>query len=225
MGLRTLIVIPAYNEEGNIGPLLNKIYTLFPSQDVLIVDDGSQDKTAVDAEKAGAKVIKQAKNLGKGLALRRGFDFAIQSGYDEVITMDGDGQHNPSEIPKFLSASKREEGNLIIGTRNHNLLEMPLVRFFVNNITSLIASLLAGIRIHDSQSGYRLIKTKLLKDIDLKTSRFQTETEIIVKAVRSGFQVKEIPIEILYIDKSRSHINPLIDTIRFFILALKLLWR
>lgn len=224
MERKVLIVIPAYNEEDNIGLLLERILKLFPLNDVLVVDDGSTDNTYSIAKDSGANLLSQPYNLGKGMALKAGFEFAIKNGYQAVITMDADLQHNPSEIPKFLVAFK-EKVDLIIGTRHPSLNEMPLVRFLVNHTTSLVASLLSGIRVRDSQSGYRLLSTDLLSNINIETYRFQTETEIIIKAARLGYGVKEIPVETLYLKETRSHINPIIDTIRFILLSIKLLWR
>ncbi len=224
MERRVLIIIPAYNEEDKIGLLLKRISKLFPLTKVLVVDDGSTDNTHLIVKDAGVNLISQPTNLGKGMALKKGFEFAIDKGYHAVITMDSDLQHNPSEIPKFLSAFT-EGADLIIGTRHPSLKEMPFVRFLVNHTTSLVASLLSGIRVRDSQSGYRLLSSDLLRKLDIETYRFQTETEIIIKAARLGYRVKEIPVETLYPDKTRSHINPIIDTIRFIILSIKFLWR
>ena len=223
--MKTLVVIPAFNESAHLGRLLKKISSFIPLKDVLIIDDGSRDKTAVVAKNAGAVVLSFSVNQGKGRALRAGFDFAIKKGYDAVITMDADGQHDPSELPKFLKQFKKNGADLIIGTREQNISEMPLLRYFVNKTTSLVTSILTGVRVNDSQSGYRLIKRNLLKKVNLKTSRFQTETEIIVKAARAGFKIGEIPIETIYLENLKSHINPFIDTYRFIRLSLRLLWR
>jgi glycosyltransferase involved in cell wall biosynthesis len=223
--MNILIIIPAFNEEKNLGKLLEKISALFPLKNVLVVDDGSSDKTSLIARKAGSSVLRFVNNQGKGLALRAGFDFAIKNNFEAVLTMDADGQHDPKEIPKFINNFAKFSNDLIIGTRKQRLSEMPSLRFLVNKTTSLVTSLLAGIRINDSQSGYRLIKRNLIEKVNLKTSRFQTETEIIVKAACAGFSIREIPIKTIYFEKSKSYINPVIDTVRFIILALKMLWR
>jgi glycosyltransferase involved in cell wall biosynthesis len=223
--MKFLIVIPAFNEEKNLGKLLERISLIFPLKNVLVVDDGSSDKTSLIAKNAGSRIFRFEKNQGKGLALRAGFDFAIKNDFEAVLTMDADGQHDPNEIPKFINHLTKFGTGLIIGTRKQNLSEMPYLRFLVNKTTSLVTSLLAGTRIHDSQSGYRLIKKDLIKKVNLKTNRFQTETEIIVKAAWAGFNIREIPIKTIYFEKSKSHINPVIDTVRFIILALKMLWR
>ncbi len=222
---KVLIIIPAFNEEKSLGKLLKSISSIVPRKDVLVVDDGSQDKTAIIAKRAGCRVLSQKTNQGKGLALRAGFAFALKSGYDAVITMDADGQHDPSEIPKFLKSFKKSGADFIIGTREQNLSEMPFLRFLVNKTTSLVTSILAGVRIHDSQSGYRLIRSILIKKINLKTERFQMETEIIIKAAMKKFSIIEVPIKTIYFKKFKSYINPLIDTVRFIKLSLRMLWR
>lgn len=220
-----LIIIPAFNEEKRLGGLLKRISSICSLKNVLVVDDGSVDKTAIIAEKAGSKVLKQKTNQGKGIALRAGFDFAVRNNYKAVITMDADGQHAPDELPLFLNYYKKYKTDLIVGTRKQKLSEMPFLRFLVNKTTSLVTSILAGIRVNDSQSGYRLINSSLIKKINLKTSRFQMETEIIVKAARAGFSLGEVPIKTIYFENFKSHINPFIDTFRFIRLALYLLWR
>jgi glycosyltransferase involved in cell wall biosynthesis len=222
---KVLIIIPAFNEEKRLGKLLKNISSIISLKDVLVVDDGSQDKTAIIAKRAGSRVLSQKTNQGKGLALRTGFDFALKSRYDAVITMDADGQHDPCEIPKFLAYYEKYKTALIIGTRKHDLSEMPFPRFMANTTSSLVASILAGVRVHDSQSGYRFIRKNLIEKINLKDRRFQMETEIIVKAAMEGFSIGEMPIKTIYFEKFKSHINPFVDTVRFIILSLRMLWR
>ena len=222
---KILIIIPAYNEGKRLGKLLKRLSSIVPLKNVLVVDDGSIDNTAIIAKRSGSIVLSQKTNQGKGVALRAGFDSAIKSGYDAVITMDADGQHDPGEIPMFLKNFRKSDADLIIGTREQNLSEMPYLRFLVNKTTSLVTSVLIGLRVHDSQSGYRLIKKNLIKKINLKTGRFQMETEIIVKAARANFAIGEVPIKTIYFKKFKSHINPFVDTARFIMLTLRMLWR
>ena len=222
---KVLIIIPAFNEEKRLGKLLKNISSIIPLKDVLVVDDGSQDKTAIIAKRAGSRVLSQKTNQGKGLALRAGFDFAIRNGYNAVITMDADSQHDPDEIPTFLAYYEKYKTDLIIGTRKHDLSEMPFTRFMANTSSSLVASILAGVRINDSQSGYRFIKKDLIEKINLKDGRFQMETEIIVKAARAGFSVGEVPIRTIYLEGTKSYVNPFFDTVRFIRLVLRMLWR
>lgn len=223
--MKTLIVIPAFNEGKNLQNLLERISPVHTLEKVLVVDDGSKDDTSIVAKRAGSRFLIFENNQGKGLALRAGFIFAIKHRYEAVITMDADGQHDPDEIPKFLKKMKKSGADLIIGTREQNLSKMPFLRYFVNKTTSLVTSILAGVRVNDSQSGYRLIKSELLRKINLNTQRFQMETEIIVKAVRANFSIDEIPIKTIYFENFKSYINPFIDTIRFIRLSLRMLWR
>jgi glycosyltransferase involved in cell wall biosynthesis len=222
--MKILIIIPAFNEGENLGKLLRKVSSVTSLKDVLVVDDGSLDETSIIAKRLGSQVLTFRNNQGKGLALRAGFDLAVKNWYDAVITMDADGQHDPREIPKFLTKFKKSNTDLIIGTREQNLSEMPLLRFFVNKTTSLVTSILAGVRIKDSQSGYRFITKNIIKKTNLKTRRFQMETEIIIKAARAGFSIDEVPIKTIYFEKFKSYINPFIDTVRFIRLSLRMLW-
>ena len=224
MKINVLVIIPAYNEEKRLGDLLTNLSEIVSLKYVLVVDDGSEDNTAIIAERTGCKLIRQNTNKGKGIAIKTGFDYAVENGYNAVITMDADGQHDPKEISKFLVYYEKHKTDLIIGTRRLKLSEMPFLRFWVNRLTSLVASLLSGVRIHDSQSGYRFIGKKLIKKTDLKTGRFQMETEIIIEAARSGLSIGEVPVKTIYFDQFKSHINPFIDTIRFIRLTLRLLW-
>lgn len=219
-----LIIIPAFNEEKRLGGLLKRISSFVSLKNVLVVDDGSVDNTAIVAEKVGCRVLRQGRNQGKGVALRSGFDFAIANGYDAVITMDADGQHDPDEIPLFIDFYKKTGTDLIIGTRKHDLSNMPFLRFQVNRTTSLVVSLLANAKFCDSQSGYRFIKREVLEKIKLKTERFQIETEVIVQATRAHFSIGEVPIRTIYFEQFKSHIHPITDTWRFIWLALRLLW-
>ena len=216
------ILIPAYNEEMNIQHTIEKVKKFVTSNKIVIVDDGSTDDTTDKVQKEGVHLLKHAKNMGKGMSHRTGFDFAIKKGFDVVITMDADGQHAPEEIPDFLKSLSRYD--IIIGTREYNIRNMPIIRYWTNRTTSLVTSLLSRTIIRDSQSGYRLIKTEILRKVHLKTKHFQTETEILIQAGRMGYRIGEIPIRTIYSIKRRSYINPVIDTLRFIGLALSYLW-
>jgi len=219
--MKIAIVIPAYNEEKVIGDTIDKI--AFDKRDIVVVDDGSSDGTSTIAKERGAVVLRHDTNLGKGRAHRTAFQYALKSGYDWIITMDADGQHNPDEIPLFIDALKRDKGDIIIGERRVSLASMPFVRFTVNLLTSFIVSILCGKRIKDSQSGFRAIKRDVLLNVPLSTNNFQTESEIIVKAVRMGYKAASVPISAIYRNE-KSYINPIIDTLRFISLAVKSLW-
>ncbi|RKZ25374.1 glycosyltransferase family 2 protein [bacterium] len=218
--MRFCILIPAYNEEKKIEKTLRKVMEYVPPEDILVVDDGSRDRTREIAEKLGVNVVSHEKNMGKGMAHRTGFRWVCGHGYDAAITMDADGQHKPEELERFLHAG---EYDLVIGKRDITIRNSPVVRYWTNRTTSLITSLLAGVRVSDSQCGYRLIKKAVMEKVPLTTTRFQTETEIIVKAARMGFRIGEVPISTVYEPGRKSRINPFIDTLRFLKLAIRLL--
>jgi glycosyltransferase involved in cell wall biosynthesis len=216
------VVIPAYNAEKSIGRIVNELIKEgFEKKAIIVVDDGSSDSTFLVAKNYGVEVIRNEKNIGKGDALNKGFQKAISKGLKWVLTLDADGQHQVFEFKKFLKYY--EDYDLIIGTRLQNSPDMPFLRRIVNRTTSLVISLLSGKYVPDVQSGYRLINLKILNRIPLKTKNFQTESEIVYRAIKNGFRVGYVPITTLY-NSERSYIMPLIDTIRFINMAVRFLW-
>jgi len=213
------VLIPACNAQATIGSLVRQLKGR--NLDVVVVDDGSQDYTAKIAQGLGAAVIKHPRNLGKGEALRAGFKYALKSGYDGVITLDADGQHNPSFIPSFLD--KANEADLVIGSRMQNRIGMPWPRVLSNRLTSAVVSAFIHTKVEDSQSGYRLIRRKVLQSIRLTTSHFQTESELLIKGAKAGFRISQVPISTLYQGKG-SLISPILDTLRFMALAFRALF-
>ncbi len=212
--MKTCIIIPSYNESNTIAGLISQVQSL--KLGLVVIDDGSTDNTAVIAEKNGAVVIRNARNQGKGASLIRGFEYCLKNNFDAAITMDGDGQHLPEDIPNFISlAEKKEEIGIIIGNRMFNRRNMPFIRVMTNKFMSWLLSRIIRQKIHDSQCGFRLIKRKVLEELSLKTHKFEIESEIIIEAGRKGFKIESIPIQTVY-RKERSHINPFVDTFRFF---------
>ena len=186
--------------------------------DVVVYDDASTDDTASVAERAGAIVLRHAQNAGKGQTLRDGLNWACENDYTAVVTLDGDGQHLPEEINRFLE--KIGEADLIIGNRMFECDNMPFVRTCTNRFTSWVISLLAKQKIHDSQVGFRLITCDCWRGIDIKSNNFEFEGEMLIAASRKGFRIAEVPISTVYGDE-KSKIRPVRDTIRFF----KMIWR
>jgi glycosyltransferase involved in cell wall biosynthesis len=212
--MKILALIPAYNEEERIGKVVKKTLKYC---DVIVIDDGSMDDTGKRAEEKGAFVIKHEKNRGKGDALITGFNYALKNNYDIIITLDADGQHDPSEIPNFLK--KIDKYDIIIGARNFK--EMPFPRRISNTITTFLLSLRTHQKIGDSQSGYRLIKTDALRGLDFKTERFILESELLVRA---KCRIGNVRIKTIYAGE-KSHINNLRDTTKFIkFLIQSLLW-
>lgn len=218
--MKIAIVIPAYNEEKNIAELLN-YFKNYPREGIIVVDDGSRDKTSVIVERFGAILLKHKENLGKGMAHRTAFEYAIKNGFEGIITIDADGQHMPQEIENFIK--EKDSADILVGTRRMTLANMPLIRYFTNKVTSLTVSLIASQRVFDSQSGFRYISSEVLRKVPLRTGRFQTESEILIKAGRMGFKIGCVPISTVYREE-KSYINPFIDTCRFIGLACRSLF-
>lgn len=209
--MKTLAVIPAFNEAGRIGTTVRGARRHLT--DVIVVDDGSADATADEARLAGAVVLRHPANLGKGAALKTGFAYALQSGVDAVLTLDADGQHDPDDIPRFLSAGAGVD--ILVGARTRDRAGMPPLRRLTNRGMSWLISRLVGAPLKDTQSGYRLVRCRALRELDLRTSNYDLETEILVRAARAGFTVRELDIAAIYPPDHASHIHPLRDTLRF----------
>ncbi len=214
-------LIPVYNEEKSI----NEVIQSLPGnkKDIIIVDDGSIDRTLEIAEKAGVTLLKHKQNMGKGYAHRTGFNYGLEQKYDYLITLDGDGQHNPKEISRFIERIEDKKEDIIVGVRKRSPLNMPFIRYCTNLTTSFVVSFLANCTIKDSQCGYRAISTRILKNIPLTTCNFQTESEILIKAARSGYRIGEVPISTIYREE-KSKINPILDTLRFILLVFRSIW-
>ncbi|MGZ8710821.1 MAG: glycosyltransferase family 2 protein, partial [Thermoanaerobaculia bacterium] len=183
---------------------------------------GSTDGTGAVAAKAGAHVLWHAQNRGKGAALRTGFTWALQNDYDAVITLDADGQHLPKEVPRFLAARAESEADLIIGGRAHLFPHMLPRRRMANQFSASSISMVSGVTVTDSQSGYRLYTTKLLRSIELHADGFDMESEVIVLAGRRGYKVVTIPIELGFVNGvETSHYKPVKDTLKIAWTVLK----
>ncbi len=207
---RVLALIPAYNEANHIAQVVAGTRVYLP---VLVVDDGSTDDTADRAEGAGATLLRQTPNQGKGAALRAGFGWALDGGYEAILTLDADGQHDPAEIPKFLGAYAAHRADLIIGARDFR--HMPLSRRLANTVGKWSFSWAIGQPIRDNQSGYRLISHRLMEAVVASSEAgFEFEVEMIVICVRRGFRLDWVPIRTIYAGEG-SHIHPWHHTVNF----------
>lgn len=220
--MKTAIVIPAHNEASNIGPLVEAVRGL--GYDCVVIDDGSADKTAELAEQAHAIVLKTQVKSGKGKALKTGFDYVMNNGYEALIVMDGDGQHAPSDIAAFVSCCQSTGADIVSGNRLNNPQGMPLVRLATNRFMSLLISLFCHQHIPDTQCGFRLIRTNVLRAIKLESSDFEIETEVLIKASKKGFKITSVDIQTIYGDEV-SKIRPVRDTLRFIAYLWRELWR
>lgn len=206
-----IALIPAYNAERFLGDVVRAASQYVP---VLVVNDGSQDRTLDVARASGARVIDQQPNQGKGAALQRGFREAIAAGASAVITLDADGQHDPNEIPLFLAKYDAGKPDLIIGERDYSL--MPLVRRTSNTIGRAAFSWAMGRRINDNQSGYRLLSRRLMEAVLASGERgFEFEMDMIVICVRRGWPIAGVPIATIY-GEEKSNIKPMDHVVHFF---------
>ena len=217
--MKVVAVIPAYNESAHISEVIAGCRAR--GLDVIVVDDCSTDSTADAARAAGATVISHETNRGKGAALDTGMRAAREAGGDAALTLDGDGQHSPDDIPAMLAAAEETGADMVIGTRMGDLGTMPFVRRCTNRFMSWLISRLARTPVTDSQSGFRLIRLVLLDEITVSSERFDAESEILIKAGRAGKRIVEVPIRTIYGDE-RSKIRPVRDTIRFIKLLVRI---
>jgi len=206
---RIVALVPAHDEAGQVA---TTVAGALRHLAVLLVDDGSSDDTAGIAEGAGARVVRQQPNQGKGAALRTGFRLALDDGVEAVVTLDADGQHDPAEIPAFLAAYARrtlagQPTELIIGRRDFH--RMPPTRRLSNWLGTVALSTAVGQWIDDNQSGYRLIGRRLMSaTLDSVESGFAFEVEMIAICLREGWSIEWVPIRTIYGDEG-SHIRPL----------------
>jgi glycosyltransferase involved in cell wall biosynthesis len=213
-----LAIIPAYCEGRFIGQVVSQVLQFV--QAVMVVDDGSPDNTAIEAEAAGAKVIRHSTNLGKGAALKTGLNYAVSIEAAFFLFLDGDGQHDPSEIPAFIDAINGSNADLIVGNRMRNLESMPLIRRWTNQFMSWQIGRICKIPIPDSQCGFRLARKELLPVLMAPSNRFEFESESIILAARHGFRLGFVPIRTIYTDQ-HSKIRPLRETMRYLRLIRK----
>jgi glycosyltransferase involved in cell wall biosynthesis len=206
-------IIPAYLEEKHIADVVRR--TLRQLDHVLVVDDGSTDATAETARKAGADVIVHAQNRGKGESIKTGLRHWLERGFAYVAILDGDGQHLPEVIGRFLAAAASTSGALLIGTRMDDVRGMPLLRRLVNRYMSRKISRLCGQDIPDTQCGFRMVHRSVIPDLLGGADRFDYETEMLIITSRKGSRIESVPITTVYSDEVSS-IHPVRDTLRFF---------
>lgn len=210
---RIAVIIPALNAEATLPAVVAAARAQL--EPVVVIDDGSSDATSEVARAAGATVLRHERNRGKGGALKTGFAWALENGFDCVITLDADGQHLPSEIPKFVRERTVGNADLIIGGRSHLFGGMLPRRRLANQFSAWSISIAAGTRITDSQSGFRLYSASLLRRLSMRTNGFDFESEVIVRAGRAHVKIVTIPIELGFVDGiATSHYRPLVDTLR-----------
>lgn len=210
---RYAVLIPALNAERTLPRVVADARREL--EPVVVIDDGSRDGTGAVATALGATVLRHDVNRGKGAALKTGFAWAVANGFDGAIALDADGQHLPSEIPKFVDARAQRGADLIIGGRAHLFDQMLPRRRNANRFSAWCIAKFSGAKITDSQSGFRFYSARLMRTLKLRTNGFEMESEVIVLAGKRGLRIETIDIDLGFVDGlSTSHYRPLKDTLR-----------
>ncbi|RMD57820.1 glycosyltransferase family 2 protein [Candidatus Woesearchaeota archaeon] len=210
-------VIAAYNEEKNLAPVLEGVKNYV--DEVVVVDDGSADGTSNVAIASRVNVLRHPINLGKGAAVRTGVEFAIEKGADKIVLIDADGQHEPDEIPKFLSRLDRVD--IVFGTRKFDE-NMPVVLRFGNRLLHIFTRLLFGVSVRDTQSGFRAFRAQAYPLIRWSADGYAMETEMLVNVGKHKLSYEEVPIKTIYHDRYKG--TTMLDGVKiaFRMLSLKL---
>jgi glycosyltransferase involved in cell wall biosynthesis len=215
--LRVAVAVPAYNAADTIGAVIYQLSVYVKPEDIFVVDDGSTDDTGAIAREKGVRVLSHAVKRGKGSSLNDAVRKIIEQDYEWIVTLDSDLQHDPAEIPSFLSAAQRFD--VVVGKRSISIDKMPFHRFLSNSLTSKLISSRTGVNVQDSQCGYRLFHAEVLKRIDSGCRYYDYESDILIKAALAGFSIGFVPIKTIYND-SKSSIR-MIDILRFMKVYLK----
>ena len=210
----TLILVPVYNCEKHLDELFTCINKVSKDIHVLCINDGSNDNSLNIIKRNRISYIDLGSNRGKGYALKVGFLHAKRKGYKYIITLDGDMQHDPLYIPNFIQAQNLFEANLVIGFRDFSFKNMPFSRVLSNYITSSIVSYKSDIKVLDSQSGYRLYDLDFFNVKEIKTTRYQMETEILLNYIKKGAKIFHTEIPVIYKDE-KSNISHFRDITNF----------
>jgi glycosyltransferase involved in cell wall biosynthesis len=204
-------VIPAFQAEATVAAVTRGLREYL--ERVIVVDDGSSDATGAAARAVGATVARLARNGGKGAALRRGIEIALESAPDALVLVDADGQHDPADLPAFLERWDGSRPDLLIGARLADRAAIPAVRFWTNYVGTRVLSWMTGLELEDSQSGYRLLSASLARRLRLQSDDYAVESEMLIKAARLGARVDHVRVATIY-NGAGSHFRPLLDTYR-----------
>ena len=211
MDYKIFAVMPVYNQEKVVGGVIRK--TKRYVDEVIAVIDGSVDNSLGEAKDAGAVVIKNGKNMGLGFTLRRGINDAIRRGADVIVTIDSDGQHDPSEIPKLVEALIKNRVDVVIGSRPHDR-NMPLIKKFGNDMLFIISNLLFGVSIKDTQSGFKAFTPDAFRSMEWKSDRYSICSEIVMRIGKSKLKYREIPIKTIYETGHETGLKDIVDGLK-----------
>ncbi len=213
------VIIPTYNNCKTLDNVITGVLKF--TDNIIIVNDGSTDETeSILAKYKNLIILSYSENKGKGYVLRKGFDFARKKGFEYAITIDSDGQHSPDDIPVFIDKLETEPKAIIVGERNMNKENIPGKSSFGHKFSNFWFRFETGIKLPDTQSGYRLYPLKPIKNIRFFTKKFEFEIEVLVRAAWKGIKITSVPINVFYASKEKriSHFRPVRDFIRVSIL-------
>lgn len=216
---RVCVIIPTYNNETTLPAVITDVAAY--THNIIVVNDGSTDNTAsVLASFPEVEVIGYLRNKGKGAALRKGFERATALGYLYAITIDSDGQHFAKDLPVFIDKMKEAPDAIIIGARNMDQASVPGKSSFGNTFSNFWYTIETGIRVPDTQSGYRLYPVALMKDIRFFSRKYEFEIEVLVRAAWKGIKIESVPVSVYYAPKEKrvSHFRPFRDFLRISLL-------
>jgi glycosyltransferase involved in cell wall biosynthesis len=191
--MKALALIPAYNEEGKVGDVVRGVVAL--GHDCLVLDDGSQDRTAEVARAAGAFVVSNRRNVGLGRTIRRAYGEALKTDAEVVVQLDADGQHDPAEIPKLLAPIASGQADMVLGWRQTVHYKMPWLKKVGNRAFSAVLRSLTGQDIKDGQTGFRAMHREVLEKC-LPINEFSYTQEMVIRAAKEGFVIRSVPIEV-----------------------------
>lgn len=217
--LKVAVGIPAFNEESTIAKVVVRSQKY--ADKVIVVDDGSVDDTGLIATGLGAAVIRHGKNLGKGAGLRDCFEWAKRNGADVLVTLDADGQHDPSKIPLLVDTLEMQDADVVIGSRTTRPVDMPRHRWAGARMLDFVTHVKIGNRLIDAQSGFRAYSRKAIETLVATEFGMGADSELIMKADRAGMRIVEIPIAAAYSGLDSSTHNPLLHALDVFFGVLK----
>ncbi len=213
-GHRIISIIPALNEEGKIGATVSKIPRNIVDE-VLVIDDGSCDKTAKEAGDNGAKVLVHKENMGVGAAIRKGIDYALKRGYDICVVMGGDNQDNPEQIPVLLDPIVDDGYDFVQGSRYlYGIRQIPRFRRLTTKFYTMLFKAVCGYPLTDGSNGFRAFRAGIAGDFNLwqgSLDRYELEPYFMLKAIKKGYKFREVPVQKFYREEGYTKMVPVRD--------------